>query len=146
MAMKSTGIVRRIDDLGRVVIPKAIRTELGIKEGEPLEIFYDKASRTVQFVKYTPFVDVPIEQIDTIAKTLKKQNITVVGIYDSSNHRVWGTTPRDVEDKNDPMLARYEVIDIAEFGFMVIEEALDDHERAMVEGLCNMLATIMESV
>mgnify|MGYP002240680226 CR=1 FL=1 len=38
--MKATGIVRRIDDLGRVVIPKEIRKTLRIKEGTPLEIFY----------------------------------------------------------------------------------------------------------
>ena len=40
--MKATGIVRRIDDLGRVVIPKEIRRTLRIKEGTPLEIFTDK--------------------------------------------------------------------------------------------------------
>ena len=39
--MKATGVVRRIDDLGRVVIPKEIRKTLRIKEGEPLEIFTD---------------------------------------------------------------------------------------------------------
>lgn len=37
--MKATGIIRRIDDLGRIVIPKEIRRNLGIREGEPLEIF-----------------------------------------------------------------------------------------------------------
>lgn len=37
--MKATGIIRRIDDLGRVVIPKEIRRSLGIKEGDPMEIF-----------------------------------------------------------------------------------------------------------
>lgn len=37
--MKSTGIVRRIDDLGRVVVPKEIRKTLGIHEGDPLEIY-----------------------------------------------------------------------------------------------------------
>lgn len=37
--MKATGIVRRVDDLGRVVIPKEIRKTMGIKEGDPLEIF-----------------------------------------------------------------------------------------------------------
>ena len=37
--MKATGVVRRIDDLGRVVIPKEIRKTLRIKEGEPLEVF-----------------------------------------------------------------------------------------------------------
>ena len=39
--MKATGIVRRIDDLGRIVIPKEIRRTVGIREGEPLEIFLD---------------------------------------------------------------------------------------------------------
>lgn len=39
--MKATGIVRRIDDLGRVVIPKEIRRTLRIKEGDPLEIYTD---------------------------------------------------------------------------------------------------------
>ena len=41
-AMKATGIVRRIDDLGRVVVPKEIRRTLRIREGDPLEIFTDK--------------------------------------------------------------------------------------------------------
>ena len=40
--MKATGIVRRIDDLGRVVVPKEIRRTLRIREGDPLEIFTDK--------------------------------------------------------------------------------------------------------
>ena len=40
--MKATGIVRRIDDLGRVVIPKEIRRTLRIREGDPLEIFVDR--------------------------------------------------------------------------------------------------------
>ena len=40
--MKATGIVRRIDDLGRVVIPKELRRTMRIKEGDPLEIFVDR--------------------------------------------------------------------------------------------------------
>ena len=51
--MKATGIVRRIDDLGRVVIPKEIRRTLRIREGEPLEIFTD-ADGEVIFKKYSP--------------------------------------------------------------------------------------------
>ena len=45
--MKATGIVRRIDDLGRVVIPKEIRKTLRIKEGTPLEIFTDREGQTI---------------------------------------------------------------------------------------------------
>ncbi|ODA08704.1 AbrB/MazE/SpoVT family DNA-binding domain-containing protein [Paenibacillus polymyxa] len=50
--MKATGIVRRIDDLGRVVIPKELRRVLGIKAGDPLEIFTD--GNYVSFRKYAP--------------------------------------------------------------------------------------------
>ncbi len=51
--MKATGIVRRIDDLGRVVIPKEIRRTLRIREGDPLEIYTD-ANGEVIFKKYSP--------------------------------------------------------------------------------------------
>ena len=51
--MKATGIVRRIDDLGRVVIPKEIRRTLRIKEGTPLEIFTDKEGEII-LKKYSP--------------------------------------------------------------------------------------------
>ena len=51
--MKATGIVRRIDDLGRVVVPKEIRRTLRIREGDPLEIFTDKDGSVV-LRKYSP--------------------------------------------------------------------------------------------
>lgn len=51
--MKATGIVRRIDDLGRVVIPKEIRRTLRIREGAPLEIFTDREGEIV-LKKYSP--------------------------------------------------------------------------------------------
>lgn len=51
--MKATGIVRRIDDLGRVVIPKEIRRTLRIREGDPLEIFTDKEGQVI-LKKYSP--------------------------------------------------------------------------------------------
>lgn len=53
--MKATGIIRRVDDLGRVVIPKEIRRECGIREGEPLEIYVDKIGNApcVCFARYS---------------------------------------------------------------------------------------------
>lgn len=50
--MRATGIVRRIDDLGRVVIPKDIRRSLNIEEGDPLEIYIDDKTKSVMFKKY----------------------------------------------------------------------------------------------
>ena len=61
--MRDTGIVRRIDELGRVVIPKEIRKTLRIKEGDPLEIYTDKEQ--LVFTKYSP-----IQSIETFAKSV----------------------------------------------------------------------------
>ena len=57
--MKATGIVRRIDDLGRVVIPKEIRRTLRIKEGTPLEIFTDREGEII-LKKYSPIGELNI--------------------------------------------------------------------------------------
>lgn len=57
--MKATGIIRRIDDLGRIVIPKEIRRNMNIREGDPMEIYLDGGNRVV-FEKYNsgllPFI------------------------------------------------------------------------------------------
>lgn len=57
--MKATGIIRRIDDLGRIVIPKEIRRNMNIREGDPMEIYLDGNNRVV-FEKYNsgllPFI------------------------------------------------------------------------------------------
>jgi transcriptional pleiotropic regulator of transition state genes len=50
--MKATGIVRRIDDLGRVVIPKEMRRSTGIKDGDPMEIWVD--GENIVFRRYRP--------------------------------------------------------------------------------------------
>ena len=55
--MKATGIVRRIDDLGRVVIPKEIRRTYRIREGDPLEIFVTSNGEVV-FKKYSPLGEI----------------------------------------------------------------------------------------
>ena len=69
--MKATGVVRRIDDLGRIVIPKEIRKTLRIKEGDPLEIFTDREGQVI-LKKYSPIGELSefaTEYAETIAKT-----------------------------------------------------------------------------
>lgn len=69
--MKATGIVRRIDDLGRVVIPKEIRRTLRIREGDPLEIYTDKDGEVI-FKKYSlmgDLQDVAGQICETLYKT-----------------------------------------------------------------------------
>lgn len=68
--MKATGIVRRIDDLGRVVIPKEIRRTMRIREGDPLEIFTDRDGEVI-FKKYSPIGELASfasQYVDTLNK------------------------------------------------------------------------------
>lgn len=69
--MKATGVVRRIDDLGRIVIPKEIRKTLRVKEGSPLEIFTDREGQII-LKKYSPIGELSefaTEYAETLAKT-----------------------------------------------------------------------------
>ncbi|MBQ9737279.1 MAG: stage V sporulation protein T [Clostridia bacterium] len=69
--MKATGIVRRIDDLGRIVIPKEIRRTMRIREGDPLEI-YTESDGTVIFKKYSPIGELSefaSQYAESLAKT-----------------------------------------------------------------------------
>jgi transcriptional regulator, abrB family len=69
--MKATGIVRRIDDLGRVVIPKEIRRTMRIREGDPLEIYTDREGEVI-FKKYSPIGELnsfASQYADTLHKT-----------------------------------------------------------------------------
>ena len=68
--MKATGIVRRIDDLGRVVIPKEIRRTMRIREGDPLEI-YTSSNGEVVFKKYSPMGEV-LENAGQYAEVLSR--------------------------------------------------------------------------
>lgn len=72
--MKATGIVRRIDDLGRVVIPKEIRRTLRIREGDPLEIFTDREGEVI-LKKYSP-----IGELNEFATEYCDS------LYDATNH------------------------------------------------------------
>ncbi|WNQ11678.1 stage V sporulation protein T [Paenibacillus aurantius] len=74
--MKATGIVRRIDDLGRVVIPKEIRRTLRIREGDPLEIFVDRDGEVI-LKKYSP-----IGELGDFAKEYADS------LYESTGHLI----------------------------------------------------------
>ena len=71
--MKATGIVRRIDDLGRIVIPKEIRRTLHIRESDPIEIFTDREGQIV-LRKYSP-----IGEMSTFAKQYAESLAKVSG-------------------------------------------------------------------
>lgn len=96
--MKATGIVRRIDDLGRVVIPKEIRRTMRIREGDPLEIYTDKDGGVI-FKKYSlmgGLGDFAGQMCETLNKTTGK--IAVITDRDACI-AVAGTPRRELADK-----------------------------------------------
>ena len=71
--MKSTGVVRRVDDLGRIVIPKEIRQTLRIRDGESLEIFVDREMIALKkFSKMSDMDDVSKQLVDIINAAINK--------------------------------------------------------------------------
>ena len=96
--MKATGIVRRIDDLGRVVIPKEIRRTMHIREGDPLEIYTEKNGEVI-FKKYSPMGELSSfsgQMCETLNKTTG--HITAIADRDSII-AVFGASRRDLTDK-----------------------------------------------
>jgi len=98
MYLKATGIVRRIDDLGRVVIPKEIRRTLRIREGDPLEIFTDREGEVI-LKKYSPISelgDFAREYVESLHQTL--DHIACVADKDTIV-AVAGAAKKEYQDK-----------------------------------------------
>lgn len=96
--MKATGIVRRIDDLGRVVIPKEIRRTMRIREGDPLEIYTDREGGVI-FKKYSQLGDVSdfaAQLCEVLSRTAGQ--ISVITDRDSCI-AVGGVPRRELADK-----------------------------------------------
>lgn len=79
--MKATGIVRRIDDLGRVIIPKDIRRSLKIREGDPLEIFIE--NNCVCFQKHSTLESLAEEPLQIAIKMASNSGLRPIAIYDT---------------------------------------------------------------
>lgn len=96
--MKATGIVRRIDDLGRIVIPKEIRRTLRIREGDPLEIYTDKEGEVI-LKKYSPIGEMS-EFAVQFAESLNKTSGHISCISDrDSIIAVSGASKKDFIEK-----------------------------------------------
>ena len=140
--MKATGIIRRIDDLGRVVIPKEVRRTMKIREGDPLEIYTDREGY-VCFKKYEPSNEPDIKNalvamiasIGAIDKNLRAAVYTTDGIRIRSTHpSIFPTHCSDTPDQAPEIEECFNVIPIrGEMGdtiaYLVID---DDHNRELV--------------
>jgi AbrB family looped-hinge helix DNA binding protein len=104
--MKATGIVRRIDDLGRVVIPKEIRRTLKIREGDPLEIFIED-NDCVCFKRYSVLGSLSEDAMRTAITMASNSGLRPIAIYDTTvklrgMENFPAYTPIDWEDERKP--------------------------------------------
>ncbi|MGG5254547.1 stage V sporulation protein T [Neobacillus sp. SM06] len=124
--MKATGIVRRIDDLGRVVIPKEIRRTLRIREGDPLEIFVDRDGEVI-LKKYSPISelsDFAKEYAEALYDSLgnpvlicdRDAYIAVAGSSkkDYLNKNISDIVEKAMEDRNSVLLNQQENVALAD--------------------------------
>ena len=126
--MKATGVVRRIDDLGRIVIPKEIRKTLRIKEGDPLEIFTDKDGEVI-LKKYSPIGELSEFAIN-YAETLAKTTGHIACITDKDTIiAVSGTSKKEFLQQG--LSQEIEMIDCSISG--EIQEEVPDNGRQMVK-------------
>ena len=104
--MKATGIVRRVDDLGRIVIPKEIRRTLRIREGDPLEIYTEKDGGVI-FRKYSPMGDLQ-EFAAQMCESIGSATGHIAAVADrDSIIALHGAPKRELMDKpNSPELDR----------------------------------------
>lgn len=127
--MKATGIVRRIDDLGRVVIPKEIRKTLRIREGDPLEIYTDREGEII-LKKYSPIAELS-DFATQYAESLHKTSGHITCICDKDGVvAVSGAPKKDFTDKG----LSEEVEKIIEEKSTVIVKSQEDNIIPIVKG------------
>lgn len=129
--MKATGIVRRIDDLGRVVIPKEIRRNMNIREGDPLEIYITKDG-CVCLKKYQPVGEYGWQQ----AKSVVREMLTCgFALVDADEVAQEYTDPRILAVEN-PFKAEI-CVDGYVVGYVVAEEP--DKNLELAASVCGAL-------
>lgn len=129
--MRATGIIRRIDDLGRVVIPKEIRRTMGIREGDPLEIYTDKDGCVI-FKKYLP--DNLHEQARTVENALRR-----VGIHAKTYDRDGFSTTENGDSveifEHDPNTFAVRTTDGDTVMYVITKSAPTDEQRMLIAGV-----------
>ena len=133
--MKATGIVRRIDDLGRVVIPKEIRRLMKIKEGDPLEI-YTESDGSVTFKKYNPIGEKDYPKAKQLLKAILPNEVQFA-LYDLYGDLRECTST--IEFKEDYRIDRdefmpdgcYEIRDYDVIGYLYIKSDVEEKVKQM---------------
>ena len=144
--MKATGIVRRIDDLGRVVIPKEIRRTMRIREGDPLEIYTSKEGEVI-FKKYSLMGGVD-EFAAQICETLNKTTGLTVAVTDRDSERsvyVTDTLDRCCAAIAAPIISEGDALGLVLFVENEGENHVGETEYKLAQTIASFLGRHMES-
>lgn len=137
--MKATGIVRRIDDLGRVVIPKEIRRSLRIREGDPLEIFTVEGG--VCFKPYTSWE----QDVVTFGRALLAEFSSPLAIYDRQGCLVFSHSndlPKEV-DPDDYGRDCFVLVEGEVVGYVVSEKMYEPDQLADARKCARILSAYL---
>ena len=112
--MKSTGIVRYIDDLGRIHIPHDLRRKLGIKEGDPMEVFTDRDGTLIIRKYRRSFEDRCYDWYDSYEKLLHRcyfrfegdYTFCITNHYNTNEPERAGFAKRFYKDEHNPRIAK----------------------------------------
>ena len=107
--MKATGIIRKIDDLGRVVIPKEIRKTLRIREGDPMEIYVEKNGEII-LKRFAPLGDI-VDEVICLADVLAKN--TGFSVYITDTQTVIAVSSKNKKNNLDRQITE-ELLNILE--------------------------------
>ena len=122
--MKATGIVRRVDDLGRVVIPKEIRRTLRIREGDPLELFTTRDGEVV-FKKYVYCDEKEWHKAKEIVKVLTEIPFALYDNYGELKEMSKGNMPTYCDSANNAIFANGDIVGFIYFDGDILEEDVD---------------------
>ena len=133
--MRATGIVRRIDDLGRVVVPKEIRRTLRIREGDPLEIFTDREGEII-LKKYSPIGELG-QFAGEYAESLSQATGHLVCITDR-DHVIAASGQGKREFENKPISKQLEMM-IEDRKNVVASKGEKEFVKSLTEKFCEMV-------
>jgi len=131
--MKATGIVRRIDDLGRVVIPKEIRRTLRIREGDPLELFTTRDGEVV-FKKYTYCKEEDWNKAKEIIKVLTNVPFALYDNYGELKEMSRGNMPTYCDNADNAIFADGDIVGYIYFDGDILQED-DDKIKEVLKKL-----------
>lgn len=138
--MRATGIIRRIDDLGRVVIPKEVRREMRISTGDSLEIFTDRDGCVI-FKKYVNNELQPMGE--SIVKALARNGIKA-SVYDSRGERVAGKGVEDIDlDLEDDCLFPINTNEDT-LGYVSLDTYPEEEAKVIVEATIDLASAYLD--